>query len=136
MGSTAAAITMHDEGGESEIDVVHPDLIVIVDELFHAVVDVDNMTTKNFYRQVGDCVGQGKMDKKVKRAIKERLTYLMGEERRKGSKAATATREEDKDEKERRSTRDSKPAEKMAAYLGNLHPPSKINARAIFTIDV
>ena len=24
----------------------------------------------------------------------------------------------------------------MAAYLGNLHPPSKINARAIFTIDV
>jgi sentrin-specific protease 1 len=115
MGSTAAATTMHDEGGESEIDVVHPDLIAIVDKLFHAVVDVDNMTTKNFYRQVGDCVGQGKMDKKVKRAIKERLTYLMEAERRKRSKAATITREEDK-KVQRRSKRDSKPTEKMAEY--------------------
>ena len=94
------------------------------------------MTTKTFYPLVGDCVGQDKMNKKVKGAIKERLTDLMETERRKGSKAATATREEDKEEKERRSTRDSQPTEKMAAYLGNLHPPSKINTHAIFTIDV
>ena len=120
------------EGGEREIDV-HPDLIAIVDELFDAVV-IDKMTTKTFFCLVGDCVGQDKMNKKVKGAFKERLTDLMEAERRKGSKAAPATREEDKEEKERRSTRDSKPTEKMAAYLGNLHPPSKINARAIFTI--
>ncbi len=45
---------------------------------------------------MGERVGEGEMNKKVKRAIKERLTYLMGKKRRKGSKAATTTREEDK----------------------------------------
>jgi hypothetical protein len=101
MGSKAAATTRHDGGGESEIDV-HPALITLVDELFHAVVNVDKMTTKNFYCLVGERVGEGEMNNKVKRAIKERLTYLMGEERRKGSKAAATTREEDKKEKKER----------------------------------
>ena len=69
IGSTAAATTRHD-GGD-------PDLIAIVDELFHDVV-IDEMTTKTFYCLVGDCVGQDKMNKNVKGAIKERLTYYGG----------------------------------------------------------
>ena len=110
IASTTATTNKHD-GGD-------PDLIAIVDELFHDVV-IEEMTTKSFYCLVGDCVGQDRMNKKVKRTIKERLNHLMEEERRKGgSKASATTREEDKKEKERRSTRGSKPTEKMAEYLG------------------
>ena len=93
-------------------------MIAIVDELFHDVV-IDEMTTKTFYCLVGDCVGQDRMNKKVKRTIKKRLAHLMEEEIRKGSKASATTKEEDKKEKkERRSTRDSKLTEKVTEYLG------------------
>ncbi len=68
-GSKAAATTGHDGGGGNETAVnPDPDLIILVDELFHVVVDVDNMTPRDFY-----ClVAEHQMEKKVKRrAIKE-----------------------------------------------------------------
>ncbi len=74
-GSKAAASTGHDGGGGDET-AVNPDsdLIILVDELFHAVVDVHNITPRDFYH----LVAEHQMENKVKRkAIKERLIYLM-----------------------------------------------------------
>ena len=68
-----------------------PDLIAIVDALFN-VIDINNMTTKSFYRIVGDSVGRHRLNKKMKGAIKERITSLMEDKRRNDrSKDATAT---------------------------------------------
>jgi hypothetical protein len=140
---------------EPVVAIVDPDLIALVDKLFHAAVlnnevDVDKMTVRDFYCLVAERIGT--LDKKVKRAINGRLIDLMhhrsniadeevGESDTEvdvvkewgGNMDNGGEEEEYQGDVVRRSKQDSKIIEKMAAFNVLLRGKERKGSKAAAT---